>query len=238
MMSLSLRSLHLYTILTLLILTQVNAQFGQPTNANPFVDQMLEEVIKASNESLFIEDEQYVLVVDLFILRPELQLQIFDGRMEGLKSLNRSSDAILTYSEDSGSPIFTIDTSIMLTNMTFKSGAKGQVSGLGFELTMPDIILDVLVEGVDIATVIEVDLGDFTDIKPDVKDVRFRDIGHIDVEIIGLTPELDSFVSPITSVAVNMVKRDVQTLVTPLLRELLTEQVRAAAPSDLSTLFG
>ena len=46
---------------------------------------------------------------------------------------------------------------------------------------MPDIILDVLVEGVDIATVIEVDLGDFTDIKPDVKDVRFRDIGHIDV---------------------------------------------------------
>ena len=46
--------------------------------------------------------------------------------MEGLKSLNRSSDAILTYSEDSGSPIFTIDTSIMLTNMTFKSGAKGQ----------------------------------------------------------------------------------------------------------------
>ena len=52
---------------------------------------------------------------------------IFDGRMEGLKSLNRSPDAILTYSEDTGSPIFTIDTSIMLTNMTFKSGAKGQV---------------------------------------------------------------------------------------------------------------
>ena len=47
--------------------------------------------------------------------------------MEGLKSLNRSSDAILTYSEDTGSPIFTIDTSIMLSNMTFKSGAKGQV---------------------------------------------------------------------------------------------------------------
>ena len=124
--------------------------------------------------------------------------------MEGLKSLNRSSDAILTYSEDSGSPIFTIDTSIMLTNMTFKSGAKGQVrstifrvcfevlhasllfkvSGLGFELTMPDIILDVLIEGVDIATIIEVDIGDFTDIKPDVKDVRFRDIGHIDVSTI------------------------------------------------------
>lgn len=52
--------------------------------------------------------------------------------MEGLKSLNRSSDAILTYSEDTGSPIFTIDTSIMLTNMTFKSGAKGQVRSKRF----------------------------------------------------------------------------------------------------------
>ena len=49
---------------------------------------------------------------------------------------------------------------------------------------MPDIILDVLIEGVDIATIIEVDIGDFTDIKPDVKDVRFRDIGHIDVSTI------------------------------------------------------
>ena len=48
---------------------------------------------------------------------------------------------------------------------------------------MPDIILDVLVEGVDIATVIEVDIGDFTDIKPDVKDVKFRDVGHIDVRM-------------------------------------------------------
>jgi len=214
------------------------SQFGQPTNANPFVDQLLAEVIATSNESLFINDEQYVLVVDLFIVRPELQLQVFDGRMEGLKSLNRSSDAILSYSEETGTPIFTIDTSLMLSNLTFKSGAKGQVSGLGFELTMPDIILDVLVAAVDIATVIEVDIGDFTDIKPDVKDVRFRDVGHIDVEIIGLTPELDSFVSPITSVAVNMVKRDVQNLVTPLLKEALTDVVRSSAPSDLSVLFG
>jgi len=214
------------------------SQFGQPTNANPFVDQLLEEVIATSNESLFINDEQYVLVVDLFIVRPELQLQVFDGRMEGLKSLNRSSDAILSYSEETGTPIFTIDTSLMLSNLTFKSGAKGQVSGLGFELTMPDIILDVLVAAVDIATIIEVDIGDFTDIKPDVKDVRFRDVGHIDVEIIGLTPELDSFVSPITSVAVNMVKRDVQNLVTPLLKEALTDVVRSSAPSDLSVLFG
>ena len=47
--------------------------------------------------------------------------------MEGLKSLNRSSDAILSYSEDTGTPIFSIDTSLMLSNLTFKSGAKGQV---------------------------------------------------------------------------------------------------------------
>ena len=47
--------------------------------------------------------------------------------MEGMKSLNRSSDAILTYSEESGSPVFTINSSLMLSNMSFKSGAKGQV---------------------------------------------------------------------------------------------------------------
>ena len=58
------------------------------------------------------------------------------------------------------------------------------------------------------------------------------------VEIIGLTPELDSFVSPITSVVINMVKRDLQNLVTPLLKDLLTDVVRENAPSDLSVLFG
>merc|ERR1712244_53056 len=230
--------LSLLIVPALLASGQVNAQFGQPTNANPFVDQMLEEGIKASNETIFLNEEQYVLVVDVFIFRPELQLEVFDGRMEGMKSLNRSSDAILTYSEDSGSPVFTIDSSLMLSNMSFKSGAKGQVAGLGFELLMPDIILDVLVENVDIATVIEVDIGDLSDIKPDVKDVRFRDVGHIDVEIIGLTPELDSFVSPITSVVINMVKRDLQNLVTPILKTLLTDVVRDNAPSDLSVLFG
>ena len=113
-----------------------------------------------------------------------------------------------------------------------------QVGGFGFELLMPDIILDVLVEAVDISTVIEVDIGDLSDIKPAVKDVQFRDVGHIDVEIIGLTPELDSFVSPISSLVVNTVKRDLQTLVTPLLSQMLTEVVRENAPSDLSALFG
>ena len=37
---------------------------------------MLSEVIDASNETLFVNDEQYVLVVDLFIFRPELELQV------------------------------------------------------------------------------------------------------------------------------------------------------------------
>jgi len=60
----------------LLTAQRTQSQFGQPTNANPFVDQMLKDVIEAANESMFIEDEQYVLVVDLFILRPELQLQV------------------------------------------------------------------------------------------------------------------------------------------------------------------
>jgi len=164
--------------------------------------------------------------------------QVFDGRLEGLKSLNRSSDALLTYSEETGSPVFSIDTSLKLSNVTVKSGAKGKVGGLGFALTMPDIILDVLVEAVDISTVIEVDIGDLTEIKPNVKDVQFRDVGHIDVEIIGLTPELDSFVSPISSLVVNTVKRDLQSLVTPLLKSMLTEVVKNNAPSDLSVLFG
>merc|ERR1719477_500867 len=113
-----------------------------------------------------------------------------------------------------------------------------QVGGFGFALTMPDIVLDVLVVSVDISTVIEVDIGDLSDIKPSVKDVKFRDVGHIDVEIIGLTPELDSFVSPISSLVVNTVKRDLQRLVTPLLKTILTEVVKENAPSDLSVLFG
>jgi len=167
-----------------------------------------------------------------------MNMQVFDGKMEGMKSLNRSSDALLTYSEETGSPVFSIATSLMLSNITVKSGAKGEVGGFGFALTMPDIVLDVLVDSVDISTVIEVDIGDLSDIKPSVKDVKFRDVGHIDVEIIGLTPELDSFVSPISSLVVNTVKRDLQRLVTPLLKTILTEVVKENAPSDLSVLFG
>ena len=37
--------------------------------------QMLSEVIANFNESLLVEDEQYVLVVDLFIVRSKVNLQ-------------------------------------------------------------------------------------------------------------------------------------------------------------------
>ena len=53
-----------------------------------------------------------------------------------------------------------------------------------------------------------------------------------------MTPELDGLVSPITSLVINTVKRDLQNLVTPLLREMLEEQIKNNAPSDVSELFG
>ena len=125
---------------------------------------------------------------------------------------------------------------------------------LGFELNMPDIVLDVLVEAVDISSVIEVDIGDFENIAPTVKDVQFRDVGNIavsggplvlcqaescfQVEIIGLTPELDGLVSPITSLVINTVKRDLQNLVTPLLKEMLEQQIKNNAPEDITEFFG
>ena len=47
--------------------------------------------------------------------------------MSGMKSLARSSDAILTYSEESGSPVFSIASSLILSNITVNSGAQGKV---------------------------------------------------------------------------------------------------------------
>jgi len=225
--------------LVLVLLPLALSQFDKPKNANKFVDSMIAQVVNASNETILLADEQFLVVVDLLVFRPELDLQIFDGKMSGMKSLARSSDAILTYSEESGSPVFSISSSLILTNITVNSGATGKMRGfLGFELNMPDIVLDVLVEAVDISSVIEVDIGDFENIAPAVKDVEFRDVGNIAVEIIGLTPELDGLVSPITSLVINTVKRDLQNLVTPLLREMLEEQIKENAPSDVSELFG
>ena len=50
--------------------------------------------------------------------------------MSGMKSLARSSDAILTYSEESGSPVFSISSSLILTNIAVNSGATGKVGKL------------------------------------------------------------------------------------------------------------
>ena len=52
---------------------------------------------------------------------------------------------------------------------------------LGFGLTMPNIGLDVTVEGVDIASIIDLDLKDLTELKPLVRNVTFKDVGHINV---------------------------------------------------------
>jgi len=228
----------LLTLATLLPL--VSLQFGgEPKNANAFVDGMIEQVVNASNSTIELQDEQFLVVVDLLVFRPELDLQIFDGKMSGMKSLARSSDAILTYSEETGSPVFSISSSLILSNITVNSGATGKMRGfLGFELNMPDIVLDVLVEAVDISSVIEVDIGDFENITPAVRDVQFRDVGNIAVEIIGLTPELDGLVSPITSLVINTVKRDLQNLVTPLLKEMLEEQIQNGLVTDVTELFG
>jgi hypothetical protein len=226
-------------LLLLFTTLEVKGQFDKPKNANPFVDSMIEEVVKTMNESLPLPNEEFIIVLDLLFLRPELQLQVYDGTMSGMKSLARSDDALLTYSEETGAPVFTISTSLIISNVTVKSGAQGQARGvLGFSLNMPDILLDVLVESVDISTVIEVDIGDLDNIKPGVKDVQFNDVGNINVEIIGLTPELDGLVSPISSLVVNTVKRDLQQLVTPLIRTMLEEQVRENVKIDLGSLFG
>merc|ERR1711971_241111 len=215
--SMSLLYTTLLLCLLLVLLPIALTQFDKPKNANKFVDSMIAQVVNASNSTILLADEQFLVVVDLLVFRPELDLQIFDGKMSGMKSLARSSDAILTYSEESGSPVFSISSSLILSNITVNSGATGKMRGfLGFEL-------NVLVEAVDISAVIEVDIGDFENITPAVRDVQFRDVGNIAVEIIGLTPELDGLVSPITSLVINTVKRDLQNLVTPLLREMLEE---------------
>ena len=55
---------------------------------------MLSEVIANFNESLLVEDEQYVLVVDLFIVRPELQLQVTGDRRAS--TLHQPSNLVTT----------------------------------------------------------------------------------------------------------------------------------------------
>ena len=37
---------------------------------------MIAEVVKASNETISLKREEFLLVVDLFLFRPELQLEV------------------------------------------------------------------------------------------------------------------------------------------------------------------
>merc|ERR1712055_625060 len=126
--SMSLLCTTLLLCLLLALLPIALTQFDKPKNANKFVDSMIAQVVNASNSTILLADEQFLVVVALLVFRPELDLQIFDGKMSGMKSLARSSDAILTYSEESGSPVFSISSSLILTNITVNSGATGKAS--------------------------------------------------------------------------------------------------------------
>ena len=43
---------------------------------NPVLFQLIGQVVNASDETLVLQDEEFVLVVDLFIIRPELHLEV------------------------------------------------------------------------------------------------------------------------------------------------------------------
>jgi hypothetical protein len=60
----------------------------------------------------------------------------------------------------------------------------------------------------------------------------------LQVKIVGLTPELDSLVSPISTLVVNTVKRDLQTLVTPMIKQTLDKAIEKNAPKDITQIFG
>merc|ERR1711962_180055 len=227
-------------LVLLVILTafgHTRAQFGSG-NANDFVDSMLADALRKGDNSLSLEDEKLIVVVDLLLFSPKLQLELRDGVLNGLNSLSRSSDALVSYDESSGVPVFTVTSSLLLSNVSMLSAAQGRVEGLGFGLTMPNIKLKVKVEAVDVGAIIDLPLEDLTKIRPIVREVEFKDVGHIDVAISGLSPELDSMVSPITTLIANRVKKDIQNLVTPLIKETLQDVVAENVPEDITQLFG
>ena len=83
----------------LLLLPIALSQFDKPKNANKFVDsvsliplslsslrrsvlQMIAQVVNASNSTILLADEQFLVVVDLLVFRPELDLQVKTVRPE------------------------------------------------------------------------------------------------------------------------------------------------------------
>lgn len=207
------------------------------SNANPFVDTMIEEAVAEFEKPVIMNNETFLIKVDLLLFHPSMDVKVTGGRLEGLQSLERSSDAIVSYSEESGSPVFSIATSLSLTDLVMRSMAHGEATTFGLVVGLPVLTLDVKVEEVTVDTIIDVDIGDFTDIQLGVSKSEIADIGYIDVSIAGLHNQLDHFVSPLTSLVVNSVKRDLKELVQPLLKETLQQVLKEQAPTDLTAIL-
>lgn len=228
-------------ILLIFLLVPTSHLQDNTGNANDFVDSTLDEMVTANaiNDHLILKDQNIVLAFDLFLFRPTLKLALSNGRLYGLESLERSSDALVSYSEESGEPIFSITTSLSLRNISIQSEAQGQVTGLGFGtiIGLPPIFLDVEVDDVTVDTVIDVNIADLSAIKLGVGKVDVAEIGYIDVVVEGLTPDLDTFLSPISSLVVNTVKNDLVRVVQPLLKNNLEEVLKENAPTDISQIL-
>jgi len=211
------------------------------SNANDFVDSTLQEMVTATsiNNQLALKDQKLLLAFDLFLFRPTLKLALSNGRLFGLESIERSSDALVSYSEESGEPIFSITTSLSLRNISMQSDAQGQVTGLAFGtvIGLPPIFLDVEIDDVIVDTVIDVNIADLSSIQLGVGKVDLAEIGYIDVLVEGLTPDLDTFLSPITSLVVNTVKTDLVRIVQPLIKDNLEEVLKENAPTDISQIL-
>jgi hypothetical protein len=229
--------IYIATTFVVTCLSLAHAQFGEG-NANAFVDEILADVKKTGNDEIKLENEKFVLIIDLLLISPQLELEVRNGVFRGLSSLNRSSDAIVTYDESGGKPVFTIKNSMLLSNIRMRANAQGKVKGFGFGLTMPNIVLNVLIDGVDVASVIDIDISDLSSLKPTVKSVQFKDVGHIDVKVTGLGNEGDALASPISTLVVNTTKRDLQNLVQPMIKHTLQKVIEQNIPADISQIFG
>eukprot|EP00088_Acartia_fossae_P063374 TRINITY_DN7715_c0_g1_i1.p1 TRINITY_DN7715_c0_g1~~TRINITY_DN7715_c0_g1_i1.p1 ORF type:complete len:233 (-),score=40.45 TRINITY_DN7715_c0_g1_i1:231-929(-) len=229
--------LYIGTTFLVSCLSLANAQFGEG-NANAFVDEILEDVKKTGDDEIKLENEKFVLIIDLLLISPQLELEVRNGVFRGLSSLSRSSDAIVTYDESAGKPVFTIKNSMLLSNVKMRANAQGKVKGFGFGLTMPNIVLNVTIDGVDVASVIDIDISDLSALKPSVKSVEFKDVGHIDVQVTGLGNEGDALASPISTLVVNTTKRDLQNLVQPMIKDTLQKVIEKNIPNDITQIFG
>jgi len=224
-------------VFCLLFLVPNTFQQQPDSNANPFVDKMIVEAVANFKKPVILNNETFLIKVDLLVIQPHLNVKVTGGRLNGLQSLVRSSDAIVSYSEESGSPVFSIATSLSLSDLIMTSRAHGEVNTLGLEVGLPVLTLDVNVEEVTVDTIIDVDIADFSDIQLLVRKADIADIGYIDVTMAGLHNHLDHFVSPLTSVVVNSVKRDLKELVQPLLKGTLQKVLKENAPTDLTSIL-